>query len=213
MDEALRPAYAFEAVRDIPYVALPSRLAVALIEPDIIEPDLNPIATLFSVRRAGCALKSEALGQALQELNVSVEYVVVPFLWHTTLLSFKNPPPGDVLVHAMGLAPAYHTYLLGTITDRRFVLDATWDSPLASVGAPVNVFDVSGPTEQIAVIPCGEARTFATAAEAARYRLAIYQKRRSDNSLGAVGRRAAFDRFVEGLNLWLHKIRTSVQKL
>ncbi|MFA4860290.1 hypothetical protein [Methanoregula sp.] len=113
----------FEHIRDIPYsLAIPCH---------------DPVTGPEEMLRAGkgyCTPKHYLLAAMFRKLNLSVVYATVAFLWNDPGLNY----PAALRELAAGMPVAHHLACRVQIGCRWALVDATWDSPLAKAGFPVN---------------------------------------------------------------------------
>jgi len=191
-----RLKFAFETIRDVPYVlrGFPSPAS------DLCEDHLQQI---FAERRGGCTEKSEALAHVLTRLGIQVEFGVVSFLWSDTLRTFRVASPTTIARLAEGLEECYHTLLFGSIGQRSVLLDPTWDAGLADLGVPINLHWDASSDMRLGIEPCTGIERFPTALDALDFKRRRYVLRRCKADLPSELRRQRFKRFVEAMNNWL----------
>ena len=113
----------FSHIRDIPY---------SLIVP---VPNSEISTEQFLVEKKGsCGPKHYLLAEMFRKLNVSVVYATIAFSWDDQ--DFHYPP--NLRKQAAQLPVAHHLACRVQIGCRWVLVDATWDSPLAKAGFPVN---------------------------------------------------------------------------
>jgi hypothetical protein len=84
--------------------------------------------------KGSCGPKHYLLAEMFRKLNVSVVYATIAFSWDDQ--DFHYPP--DLRKQAISLPITHHLACRVQIGCRWILVDATWDSPLAKAGFPVN---------------------------------------------------------------------------
>jgi hypothetical protein len=115
----------FEHIRDIPY-SLTS-------QPGLRNPEEAP-ETLLSLGRGSCVPKHHLLSAMYRKLGLEIVYATFAFSWNDPAIAY--PPRLREL--AARLPVSYHLATRVRIRNRWVLVDATWDSPLARAGFPVN---------------------------------------------------------------------------
>lgn len=113
----------FEHVRDIPY-----SLAVPLRDP------ISGPEEMLRIGRGYCGPKHHLLAAMYRKLDLDVIYATFPFLWNDPDLRY---PPGLRELSAR-VPVSHHLACRVQLGNRRVLVDATWDPPLARAGFPVN---------------------------------------------------------------------------
>jgi len=113
----------FTHIRDIPY-----SLVVPLQDPK------TSMEQLLVVGKGSCGPKHYLLAEMYRKLNLSVVYATIAFSWNDHDLHY----PPELRKQAALLPIAHHLACRVQIGCRWILVDATWDSPLAKAGFPVN---------------------------------------------------------------------------
>jgi hypothetical protein len=90
---------------------------------------------ILNLGKGYCAPKHYLLAEMCRRLGYEVVFATFAFLWNDPDLSY---PPGLRRL-AAGLPVAHHLACRVRIDSRWFLVDATWDPPLARGGFPVNM--------------------------------------------------------------------------
>jgi len=114
----------FSHIRDIPY---------SLIVPSIDAK--TPQEQILIAGKGSCGAKHYLLAEMFRTLNLSVVYATFPFIWNDPDLHY----PPQLRNLAATLPVAHHLACRVQIGCSWVLVDATWDSPLAKAGFPVNV--------------------------------------------------------------------------
>ncbi len=136
--QAINQAFCF--VRDIPFTVY-------------FQGESGQMKLIDAVLKKGasCSTKHEVMGKVLQMLDIDFQFASYPFLWQDLKVEFSQP----LRQLAKKMPLTYHLVLFIKINEKRFLLDATWDSALANTGLPINYFDYA-PNCKLAIPPCDE---------------------------------------------------------
>jgi hypothetical protein len=113
----------FEHIRDIPYY----------LNAPMPDPENSPEQVLIE-GKGSCGPKHYLLAELFRKLNLSVVYATIAFSWDDPDLCY----PPSLRKQAKLLPVAYHLACRVQIGCRWILVDATWDTPLAKAGFPVN---------------------------------------------------------------------------
>jgi len=113
----------FEHIRDIPYY----------LNAPMPDPEKSPEQVLIE-GKGSCGPKHYLLAEMFRKLNLSVVYATIAFSWDDHDLCY---PPG-LRKQAKLLPVAHHLACRVQVGCRWILVDATWDTPLAKAGFPVN---------------------------------------------------------------------------
>ena len=156
------------------------------------------IEALKKTTRGSCSHKHYVLASIYEELGVSVHYVTHPFHWHDLELDW--PRRLRRLISKMPIQ--YHLALSIAPDGQRFLLDATWDSPLVRAGFRVNELNGHLSDTHLAILPCGPAIIHQTIAEREQYRQKL---------VGSLGQHTTVAEFYSELNTWLEQVRRTAE--
>lgn len=180
-----RLAAIYKWVRDIPFEV---RLDT--------EGHYKNLAYIKANKRGSCSQKHYFLGTIYEDLGVSVEYLTYPFYWHELPVAF----PCSLKKLAKRLPLTYHLAIRICIEEKRFLLDATWDSPLEKAGFPINEMGSELTNTKIAVVPAGGCIIHANISEREKFIKTINASRGEKMSQEEI-------KFYIALNIWLEHIR------
>jgi len=113
----------FSHIRDIPY--------------SLVVPATNaktPQEQILMAGKGSCGAKHYLLAEMFRTLNIPVVYATFPFLWNDPDLHY----PSQLRNLAATLPVAHHLACRIQIGCSWVLVDATWDTPLAKAGFPVN---------------------------------------------------------------------------
>lgn len=113
----------FEHVRDIPYALIPH----------IRNYERGP-SELLKGMRGSCTPKHFLLGLLFERLGLEIRYATFPFSWNDPDIRY----PDELRELAAALPTEYHLAMRVLVDGQWRLVDATWDSPLAAAGFPVN---------------------------------------------------------------------------
>jgi hypothetical protein len=113
----------FEHIRDIPYY----------LNAPMPDPEKSPEQLLVE-GKGSCGPKHYLLAEMYRKLNLSIVYATIAFSWNDPDLRY----PPELRKQAALLPIAHHLACRLQIGCRWILVDATWDSPLAKAGFPVN---------------------------------------------------------------------------
>ncbi|MDD1696614.1 MAG: hypothetical protein LUQ54_06930 [Methanoregula sp.] len=113
----------FTHIRDIPY-----SLTAPVPDPE------TSLQQLLIKGKGSCGPKHYLLAEMFRKLNVSVLYTTIAFSWNDPDLCY----PPALRKQAELLPVAHHLACRVQVGCRWSLVDATWDSPLAKAGFPVN---------------------------------------------------------------------------
>ena len=113
----------FSHIRDIPYsLVVPANNAK------------TPQEQILMAGKGSCGAKHYLLAEMFRTLNIPVVYATFPFLWNDPDLHY----PPQLRNLAATLPVAHHLACRVQIGCSWVLVDATWDTPLAKAGFPVN---------------------------------------------------------------------------
>ncbi len=113
----------FSHIRDIPY---------SLVVP--VTNAKTPQEQILMAGKGSCGAKHYLLAEMFRTLNLSVVYATFPFIWNDPDLHYSP----QLRKLAATLPIVHHLACRVQIGCSWVLVDATWDSPLAKAGFPVN---------------------------------------------------------------------------
>lgn len=173
----------FKWIRDMPF-------EIKLDKKGYYE-DLTYIRTY---ERGSCSPKHYLLGSICKELELQVVYLTYPFYWDE--LGVDYPDFLKRLAEEMPLT--YHLAIEVCIGKEKFLLDATWDSPLGKAGFPINKIGDKLTNTKIAIVPSGKPVIHTSALERDEWIQSL--------KVNVTNAESKFEFYI-ALNAWLEQIR------
>lgn len=174
----------YKTIRDVPF------------EVNLANQNLNQqLLHLIKRKKSSCSGKHYFLGLIYETLGIHVEYITCSFYWHE--LSVEYPAFIKKLAEKMPLT--YHLAIRIHIDNSKFLLDATWDSPLEKVGFPINKMGDNLIDTKVAVKLIGESIVHKSALKREDYINKAFKKEQEISN--------SVTKFYTALNWWLEDIR------
>ncbi|MDD4956608.1 MAG: hypothetical protein PHQ61_03070 [Candidatus Omnitrophica bacterium] len=179
----------YTSIRDIPFCVVP----------EFFDAHKGPEGMLL-LNKGFCVPKHYLLGVMFGMLGVDVRYCTYAFKWK----DIQAVMPSGVKSLADDLPVTYHLACKARINGRWALVDATWDSPLASAGFPVNK-NWDGESDTLLAVKHADEVIH----DDMCMREDIFNQKMSSYSLPE---KLALSRFSMALNKWLDDVRSGKER-